>query len=86
MPYMEHPERGGMLYEMLTGQLPFEAEDAMELVLCHLAKILTPPFDLTPRPPSLQGKGEEDSPLLPSPFPLREGGRGVRFLSDIIMK
>ncbi|HEX9997062.1 MAG TPA: AAA family ATPase [Abditibacterium sp.] len=32
---------GVTFYEMLTGRLPFEASDAMEIVHCHLA--LTPP-------------------------------------------
>src|SRR5690349_12122483 len=33
---------------------------------------------LTPRPPSLAGKGENDLPSSLPPFPAREGGRGVR--------
>jgi tRNA A-37 threonylcarbamoyl transferase component Bud32 len=49
-------------------------------------------FHLTPRPPSLRGKGETragapgtgpstpETSSLRSPFPLREGGQGVRFL------
>jgi PAS domain S-box-containing protein len=34
---------GVMLYEMLTGVLPFTASDPMEWVHCHLAKRATPP-------------------------------------------
>jgi serine/threonine protein kinase len=34
---------GVTLYELITGKLPFEATDAMELVHCHIAKI---PADL----------------------------------------
>ena len=34
---------GVMLYEMLTGALPFTASDPMEWVHCHLAKRATPP-------------------------------------------
>jgi PAS domain S-box-containing protein len=34
---------GVMLYEMLTGVLPFTASDPMEWVHCHLAKRPTPP-------------------------------------------
>jgi len=34
---------GVILYEMLAGQLPFEANDAMELVHCHIAKQPVPP-------------------------------------------
>jgi predicted ATPase/serine phosphatase RsbU (regulator of sigma subunit)/tRNA A-37 threonylcarbamoyl transferase component Bud32 len=33
---------GVTFYEMLTGKLPFEPDDAMELVHCHLAKTPTP--------------------------------------------
>ncbi len=33
---------GATFYELLTGQLPFETNDALELVHCHIAKI--PPF------------------------------------------
>ncbi len=61
---------GVTLYELVTRQLPFESEDALELVHCHLAKMPAAPHDLSPVPPLLSG----------------EGGRGVRFLSDIIMK
>jgi predicted ATPase len=37
---------GVTLYELITGKLPFEATDAMELVHCHIAKI--PTFPQTP--------------------------------------
>lgn len=37
---------GITFYEILTGQLPFQAEDAMELVHCHIAKMPVPPCDL----------------------------------------
>ena len=33
---------GVTLYELLTGQLPFVSNDALELVHCHMAKIPTP--------------------------------------------
>jgi PAS domain S-box-containing protein len=35
-------------YELLTGRLPFVAEDAMELVHCHLAKPPLPPHLVNP--------------------------------------
>ena len=37
---------GVTFYELLTGQLPFETSDAMELVHCHLAKRPVPPHEL----------------------------------------
>jgi len=36
---------GVMLYEMLTGSLPFTASDSMELVHCHIARQPVPPID-----------------------------------------
>ena len=34
---------GVTFYELLTGKLPFETKDAIELVHCHIAKVPTPP-------------------------------------------
>ncbi len=34
---------GVTFYEMLTGQLPFQATDALEIVHCHIAKTPVPP-------------------------------------------
>jgi predicted ATPase/signal transduction histidine kinase/CheY-like chemotaxis protein/tRNA A-37 threonylcarbamoyl transferase component Bud32 len=34
---------GVTFYEMLTGQLPFQAADALEIVHCHIAKTPVPP-------------------------------------------
>lgn len=34
---------GVMLYQLLTGRLPFQSNDSMELVHCHIAKSPTPP-------------------------------------------
>ncbi|MBW4495943.1 MAG: AAA family ATPase, partial [Oscillatoria princeps RMCB-10] len=39
---------GVTFYELLTGQLPFPAEDALELVHCHIAKVPAPPHNLKP--------------------------------------
>ena len=36
---------GVTFYEMLTGQLPFQATDPLELVHCHIAKTPVPPQD-----------------------------------------
>ncbi|TAH20792.1 MAG: GAF domain-containing protein [Cytophagales bacterium] len=37
---------GVTFYEMLTGKLPFDANDPMELVHCHIAKIPLSPSDI----------------------------------------
>ncbi|MDM8557213.1 AAA family ATPase [Candidatus Parabeggiatoa sp. HSG14] len=37
---------GVTFYELLTGQLPFDATDAMELVHCHIAKTPSPVCDV----------------------------------------
>ncbi|MFB2768286.1 AAA family ATPase [Pelatocladus sp. BLCC-F211] len=37
---------GVTFYEMLTGQLPFQVTDPLELVHCHIAKITIPPHEL----------------------------------------
>ncbi len=42
---------GVTFYEMLTGQLPFTAADAMELVHCHIAKTPVPPHAKQPNIP-----------------------------------
>jgi len=42
---------GVTFYELLTQQLPFETEEAMELVHCHLAKKPTSPHQLNPDMP-----------------------------------
>jgi PAS domain S-box-containing protein len=39
---------GVVFYEMLTGQLPFQAIDPLELVHCHIARTPTPPQLLNP--------------------------------------
>jgi predicted ATPase/signal transduction histidine kinase/ActR/RegA family two-component response regulator len=44
---------GITFYEMLTGTLPFTANDPMEWVHCHIARQPTPPEDLAPIPTPL---------------------------------
>jgi serine/threonine protein kinase len=42
---------GVTFYEMLTGQLPFQATDPLELVHCHIAKTPVSPRELNPEIP-----------------------------------
>ncbi|MEG4279966.1 AAA family ATPase [Microcoleus sp. MON1_C1] len=42
---------GATFYELLTNQLPFEGNDAIELVHCHIAKQPIPPQELNPEIP-----------------------------------
>lgn len=42
---------GVTFYELLTKQLPFQAQDAMELVHCHLAQQPLPPTQVNPEIP-----------------------------------
>src|ERR671932_424872 len=44
---------GVTFYELLTGQLPFESIDPMELVHCHLARIPTPLIQVNPSIPPM---------------------------------
>ncbi|MEG4516465.1 MULTISPECIES: ATP-binding sensor histidine kinase [unclassified Microcoleus] len=39
---------GVTFYELLTGQLPWDYNDAMELVHCHIAKQAVPPHEINP--------------------------------------
>ncbi|MEG4581631.1 serine/threonine-protein kinase PknK, partial [Microcoleus sp. MON1_C5] len=39
---------GVTFYELLTGQLPWDYDDAMELVHCHIAKQAVPPHEINP--------------------------------------
>jgi len=44
---------GVTFYELLTGQLPFETTDALELVHCHIAKVPSSPYQLVPEIPQI---------------------------------
>ena len=43
---------GVTLYEMLTGQLPFQSNDPLEIVYSHIAAIPTPPHQVLPEIPA----------------------------------
>ncbi|CAB3796427.1 trifunctional serine/threonine-protein kinase/ATP-binding protein/sensor histidine kinase [Pararobbsia alpina] len=42
---------GVLLYRMLTGQLPFQANDPLEWMHCHIARMPTPPREIVPEVP-----------------------------------
>ena len=42
---------GVTFYEMLTGQLPYQIEEAIELVHCHIARMPVPPTERVPEIP-----------------------------------
>ena len=44
---------GVTFYELLTGQLPFQADEALELIHCHIAKPARPPHELKPEIPPI---------------------------------
>ena len=44
---------GVTFYELLTGQVPFQSSDSLELVHCHIAKIPTPVHQLNPEIPAI---------------------------------
>ncbi|MDJ0508598.1 MAG: AAA family ATPase [Crocosphaera sp.] len=44
---------GVTFYEMLTGSLPFNSDDALELVYFHIAKTPIPPHDINPEIPPM---------------------------------
>ncbi|MBW4562064.1 MAG: AAA family ATPase [Mojavia pulchra JT2-VF2] len=44
---------GVTFYELLTGQLPFQSSDAMELIHCHLAKQAVPVYQVNPAVPQV---------------------------------
>ena len=46
---------GVTLFELLAGQLPFQSQDPLELVHCHLAKLAPALWDLKPEIPELVG-------------------------------
>jgi len=88
---------GVTFYELLTGRLPFETDDSLELVHYHIAKQPVPPCEVFSPPPNLphQGGGTEPTPA-PSqegnspPLVGGDGGGGKQSIpkpvSDIIMK
>jgi predicted ATPase/signal transduction histidine kinase len=47
---------GVTLFELLTGQLPFQSDDPMELVHCHIAKPAPAVCDLRPEIPEVLGQ------------------------------
>ena len=44
---------GVTFYELLTGQLPFDTTDALDLVHCHIAKVPSSPHEINPEIPQV---------------------------------
>ncbi len=44
---------GVTFYEILTGRLPFETRDSMELVHCHIARVPEPVHEVNPKVPRI---------------------------------
>jgi len=44
---------GVTFYEMLTGKVPFDSEDSLELIHCHIAKTPTPVNEMRPEVPPI---------------------------------
>jgi predicted ATPase/signal transduction histidine kinase/CheY-like chemotaxis protein/tRNA A-37 threonylcarbamoyl transferase component Bud32 len=65
---------GVTFYELLTGKLPFETNDALELVHCHIAKQPVPPYQV--RSQKSKVKSEQDNKIQEIP----------NVVSDIVMK
>ena len=61
---------GVTLYELLTGQLPFQLDSPMELIHCHIAKMPVPPYKCV----RAEGATAAKTWVIPKP------------LSDIILK
>ncbi|MEO1374090.1 MAG: AAA family ATPase, partial [Cyanobacteria bacterium J06635_10] len=71
---------GVTLFELLTGELPFKSDDAVELVHCHIAK--QPPRINKPHPNSLLGNKPHPNPLL-----VKEREEEIpEVISNIVMK
>ncbi|MEM7715364.1 MAG: serine/threonine-protein kinase PknK, partial [Cyanobacteria bacterium P01_A01_bin.68] len=79
---------GVTLFELLTGELPFKSDDAVELVHCHIAQI--PPSINQPQSNSFLFKGKEIHEInKPHPNPLLNKERGQEIpeaINNIVMK
>ncbi|NEO52296.1 MAG: AAA family ATPase [Okeania sp. SIO3B5] len=64
---------GVTLYELLTGELPFQSDDPMKLIHCHIAKAPMSPCEVYKRQ---KAEGRDTIPNSPIPKPL----------SDIVLK
>lgn len=53
---------GVTYYELLTGKVPFNAVDPMELVHCHIARKPTPPMEINPTIPQVQDHTHLNAP------------------------
>jgi predicted ATPase/GAF domain-containing protein len=71
---------GVTFYELLTGRLPFQSDDPLELVYCHLAKEPVPPHEVS-RSQALGVRSQQSEVSSPSPHPAIP-----KVLSGIVLK
>jgi serine/threonine protein kinase len=77
---------GATFYHMLTGHPPFQADDALELVHCHLARMPVPPDELPGMSKlALTAESLISSELLASPI-AKASFSTPQILSSIILK
>ena len=79
---------GVTLFELLTGELPFKSDDAVELVHCHIAQ--TPPSINQPQSNSFLFQGKEIHEINkphPNPLLVKERGQEIpEVINNIVMK
>jgi predicted ATPase/signal transduction histidine kinase len=76
---------GITFYEMLCGELPFTAIDAIELVHCHIAKQPVPPFEyINPQGRKTERRFFDEQDLMTGTE--EKGNKIPKVISDIVMK